>query len=84
MADPVEARGGGDGSAGSSAARVRWSTLVITNAIKVTGLVFAARELATTKDMGVLIVCVVMMSGAQSLEQVLIAFLQRFLGVTPK
>lgn len=60
---------------------VRRSTLILTNAIKLGGFVMAMREMATTRDPVVLGVCVVMMSGVQGLEDVLVTFLERFFGV---
>jgi hypothetical protein len=59
---------------------VRRSTLLITNLIKVTGLGLAVREILTDRDPVVIATCVVMMSGAQGVEQALIAFLEKFLG----
>lgn len=58
---------------------VRRSTLIITNLIKVTGLGLAVREILTERDPVVIATCVVMMSGAQGIEQALIGFLEKFL-----
>jgi hypothetical protein len=64
---------------GSGGATAR-STLVITNLIKLGGLVFGAIELATTKDPLILGVCILMMSGLHSFEQALVRMAERFFG----
>lgn len=56
------------------------STLVITNLIKIGGLIFGARELLTDQDPYVIAACVVMMSGVQGLEQAIILFIDRLFG----
>ena len=55
-----------------------WSTLVITNSIKLCGLVFAVRELAGARDPYVIGACIVMMSGVQGLEDALVRVAERF------
>jgi hypothetical protein len=56
------------------------STLVITNLIKLGGLIWGSVELATTKDPLVLGVCILMMSGLHSFEQALVRMAERFFG----
>lgn len=60
----------------------RRTTLVLTNTIKVVGLVFAAREMLTGKDPVVLVLCGLMMSGAEGLERVLLGFFEGFFSKT--
>lgn len=57
----------------------RWA-LIFTNMVKLTGLIFAIREFVTTRDAVVMVICVVMMSGAQSLESSVLSFFEKFLG----
>lgn len=59
----------------------RRSTLIITNVIKLAGLVLAVREMLTVRDPYVMGVCVVMMSGVQGLEPALVAFAERLFAV---
>jgi hypothetical protein len=56
------------------------STLIVTNLIKLGGLVFGAIELATTREPFVLGVCILMMSGLHSFEQALVRMAERFFG----
>lgn len=62
------------------ATSIRRSTLIITNMIKVAGLVLAVREMLTRRDPVVIAACVTMMSGVQGLEQVVVSFFERFFG----
>ena len=61
-----------------------WITLVITNAIKLAGLIFAVRELLTERDPYVIGACIVMMSGVQGLEDALVRFAERFFAMPEK
>lgn len=61
--------------------RVIKSTLVITNAIKLTGLVLFVEEWVSGADPFRLALCVVLMSGIQGLEQAVVVFIQKFFGV---
>jgi hypothetical protein len=56
------------------------STLIITNMIKLGGLIFGVRELLTTRDPLVLGACLMMMSGLHSLEQAIVKAAERFFG----
>jgi hypothetical protein len=62
---------------GSTTAR---STLVVTNLIKLGGLVLGVKELVTTRDPFVLGVCLMMMSGLHSFEQAIVKAAERFFG----
>jgi hypothetical protein len=56
------------------------STLVVTNLIKLGGLIWGSIELATTKDPLILGMCILMMSGLHSFEQALVRMAERFFG----
>jgi hypothetical protein len=56
------------------------STLIVTNLIKLGGLVLGVKELMTTRDPFVLGVCLMMMSGLHSFEQAIVKAAERFFG----
>jgi hypothetical protein len=56
------------------------STLIVTNLIKLGGLVLGVKELLSTRDPYVLGVCLLMMSGLHSFEQALVRAAERFFG----
>lgn len=70
-----------ESSGGSEKRTVRRSTLVVTNTIKLAGLVVGVNEMLTTRNMGVVAACIVMMSGVQGLEDAVVLFFQRFFGL---
>lgn len=59
----------------------RSSTLIITNSVKVLGLLIAVREvLRPQRDEAVLALAAFMMSGAQLSEELFLGIIERFLG----
>jgi hypothetical protein len=67
-------------SPASNGTGIARSTLIVTNLIKLGGLVFGAIELATTREPFVLGVCILMMSGLHSFEHALVRMAERFFG----
>lgn len=59
------------------------STLIITNTMKLAGLVVFVREAFTAKEAIVMGICAVMMAGVQALEQVAVVFIERFFATQP-
>ena len=63
---------------------VRAPALIVTNIIKVSGLVIAIHEAFTTRDPVVLALSAFMLAGAQISEELVLAVLNSFFGVTDK
>lgn len=61
----------------------RGTTLLVTNLIKLAGVVVAVNEAFTTRDAVVLATAAFMMAGAQASENVLLAVLDRILRAPP-
>jgi hypothetical protein len=67
-------------SPASNGTGIARSTLIVTNLIKLGGLIWGSVELATTKDPLILGMCILMMSGLHSFEQALVRMAERFFG----